>query len=83
MCHDVQTADRFYVTNLSAKQALEHRRLFEAALEGEDNSTAGLKQVRRGVTDEPRKRVKKPQKKPQKKPRGTHQPLLRVPRPAR
>ncbi|CAM4574980.1 unnamed protein product [Leuciscus chuanchicus] len=43
MCHDVQTADRFYVTNLSAKQAVEHRRLFEAALEGEDNSAAGLK----------------------------------------
>lgn len=59
MCHDVQTADKFYVTSLSAKQALEHRRLFEAALEGEDNSAAGVKRVRRGHKQEtPRKRAK-------------------------
>ncbi|KAK7172406.1 hypothetical protein R3I93_004665 [Phoxinus phoxinus] len=59
MCHDVQTADRFYVTNLSTKQDVEHRRLFEAALQGEDISTAGVKRLRPGrKTDEPRKRVK-------------------------
>ncbi|XP_052002629.1 uncharacterized protein LOC127657771 isoform X2 [Xyrauchen texanus] len=59
MCHDVQTADRFYVTNLSVKQAVEHRMLFEAALKGEDDSTAGVKRVRPGrKTDKPRKRLK-------------------------
>ncbi|CAM4574988.1 unnamed protein product [Leuciscus chuanchicus] len=59
MCHDVQTADKFYVTNLSSKQALEHRRLFEAALEGEDHSAAGIKRVRRGHKQEtPRKKAK-------------------------
>lgn len=30
MCHDVKTADKFYAMNLTAKQAMEHRRLFEA-----------------------------------------------------
>ncbi|KAI7808200.1 hypothetical protein IRJ41_020067 [Triplophysa rosa] len=40
MCHDVCTADTFYVTNLTAKQAVEHRRLFEAALEGLERSLA-------------------------------------------
>ncbi|XP_016146086.1 uncharacterized protein [Sinocyclocheilus grahami] len=38
MCHDVRTADKFYVTNLSAQQAMEHRRLFESALEGPERS---------------------------------------------
>ncbi|ROL45395.1 hypothetical protein DPX16_23683 [Anabarilius grahami] len=32
-CHDVRTANKFYTMNLTAKQALEHRRLFEQALE--------------------------------------------------
>ncbi|XP_056589091.1 uncharacterized protein LOC130409250 [Triplophysa dalaica] len=40
MCHDVRTADKYYVTNLTAKQAVEHRRLFEAALEGPERSPA-------------------------------------------
>ncbi len=40
MCHDVSTADKFYVTNLSAQQAMEHRRLFESAMEGPDRSPA-------------------------------------------
>ncbi|CAM4574628.1 unnamed protein product [Leuciscus chuanchicus] len=38
MCHDVRTVDKFYVTNLSVKQAVEHRRLFQAALQGQDRS---------------------------------------------
>ncbi|XP_016373395.1 uncharacterized protein LOC107712588 [Sinocyclocheilus rhinocerous] len=38
MCHDTSTADRFYALNLDAKQAAEHRHLFEAALEGEDRA---------------------------------------------
>ncbi|CAM4574788.1 unnamed protein product [Leuciscus chuanchicus] len=59
MCHDVLTADKFYVTNLSTKQAVEHRMLFEAALQGEDVSAAGVKRLRPGrKMDYPRKRVK-------------------------
>ncbi|CAM4574994.1 unnamed protein product [Leuciscus chuanchicus] len=59
MCHDVQTADKFYVTNLSATQALEHRKLFEAALLGEDNTVAGFKRRRHGPEEEThRKRAK-------------------------
>ncbi|KAI2647251.1 hypothetical protein H4Q32_026407 [Labeo rohita] len=42
MCHDVKTADKFYVTNLSAQQAMEHRRLFESALEGPEQSPTKL-----------------------------------------
>ncbi|KAI2647945.1 PDZ domain-containing protein 4 [Labeo rohita] len=38
MCHDVRMADKFYVTNLSAQQATERRRLFEFALEGPERS---------------------------------------------
>ncbi|XP_056336106.1 uncharacterized protein LOC130246963 [Danio aesculapii] len=38
MCHDLRTADKFYVVNLSAQQAMEHRRLFESALEGAERS---------------------------------------------
>ncbi|XP_077075130.1 uncharacterized protein LOC143726029 [Siphateles boraxobius] len=38
MCHDVRTADKYYVTNLLVKQAVEHRRLFQAALQGEERS---------------------------------------------
>lgn len=38
MCHDIRTADKFYVTNLSAQQAMEQRRLFESALEGPERS---------------------------------------------
>ncbi|XP_073730820.1 uncharacterized protein [Misgurnus anguillicaudatus] len=40
MCHDTSTADKFYAMNLSAKQAVEHRRLFEEALCGEEVSPA-------------------------------------------
>ncbi|XP_073695497.1 uncharacterized protein [Garra rufa] len=59
MCHDVQTADRFYVTNLSTKQAIEHRMLFEAALQGVDISSAGVKRQRhRRKMERPRKRGK-------------------------
>lgn len=36
MCHDTSTADKFYALNLDAKQALEQRALFQAAVEGED-----------------------------------------------
>ncbi|XP_073730814.1 uncharacterized protein [Misgurnus anguillicaudatus] len=40
MCHDTSTADKFYAMNLSVKQAVEHRRLFEEALCGEEVSPA-------------------------------------------
>ncbi|XP_073730752.1 uncharacterized protein [Misgurnus anguillicaudatus] len=40
MCHDTSTADRFYAMNLNVKQAVEHRRLFEGALVGEEVSPA-------------------------------------------
>lgn len=40
MCHDTSTADRFYALNLNAKQAAEHRRLFEEAMVG-DEAPAG------------------------------------------
>ncbi|XP_067284388.1 uncharacterized protein [Pseudorasbora parva] len=43
MCQDTSTADRFYVLNLNAKQAAEHRHLFESAVEGE--KTTVLKKV--------------------------------------
>ncbi|KAI7789677.1 hypothetical protein IRJ41_005408 [Triplophysa rosa] len=51
MCHDVRTADKFYVTNLTAKQAVEHRRLLEAALEGPERRQVASK-------DHPRKKRK-------------------------
>lgn len=38
MCHDTSTADKFYAMNLNSRQAVEHRRLFEQALLGEDGS---------------------------------------------
>ncbi|XP_073730751.1 uncharacterized protein [Misgurnus anguillicaudatus] len=40
MCHDTSTADRFYAMNLNVKQAVEHRRLFQGALVGEEVSPA-------------------------------------------
>ncbi|KAI7811778.1 hypothetical protein IRJ41_018877 [Triplophysa rosa] len=39
MCHDTSTADKFYAVNLNARQAVEHRRLFEEALEGVEASS--------------------------------------------
>ena len=43
----------------NAKQALEHRKLFEAALLGEDNTVVGVKRRRRGPEEEThRKRAK-------------------------
>nr|XP_055065242.1 uncharacterized protein LOC129447502 [Misgurnus anguillicaudatus] len=38
MCHDTSTADKFYAMNLNSRQAVEHRRMFEQALLGEDGS---------------------------------------------
>ncbi|XP_057180265.1 uncharacterized protein LOC130547909 [Triplophysa rosa] len=62
ICHDVRTADKFYVTNLTAKQAVEHRRLFEAALEGPERSPASkdIPKRRRQVAskDHPQKKRK-------------------------
>ncbi|XP_057184866.1 uncharacterized protein LOC130551313 [Triplophysa rosa] len=62
MCHDVRTADKFYVTNLTAKQAVEHRRLFEAALEGPERSPASKDIPKRrcqvASKDHPRKKRK-------------------------
>lgn len=37
MCHDTATADRFYALHLDAMQAVEHRKLFEAALCGPES----------------------------------------------
>ncbi|KAK7157068.1 hypothetical protein R3I94_006967 [Phoxinus phoxinus] len=39
MCHDTRTADKFYVANLTPSQAMEHRRLFDAALEGPERGS--------------------------------------------
>ncbi|XDV26279.1 hypothetical protein PO909_030037 [Leuciscus waleckii] len=39
MCHDTRTADKFYVANLTPQQAMEHRRLFDAALEGAERGS--------------------------------------------
>lgn len=36
MCHDTSRADIFYEVDLNARQAVEHSRLFEEALEGVD-----------------------------------------------
>ncbi|XP_048010905.1 uncharacterized protein LOC125244732 [Megalobrama amblycephala] len=43
MCHDTSMADRFYALNLDARQAAECRRLFEAAVEGEDTAPGSPK----------------------------------------
>ncbi|XP_039545679.1 histone deacetylase HDT3-like [Pimephales promelas] len=39
MCNDTRTADKFYVANLTPQQAMEHRRLFDTALEGEERGS--------------------------------------------
>ncbi|XP_051741200.1 uncharacterized protein LOC127507812 [Ctenopharyngodon idella] len=62
MCHDVRTADKFYAMNLTAKQAMEHRRLFEGALEGPDLSpikptTPAPSSSSRRKTSTPRRRI--------------------------
>ncbi|XP_067301019.1 uncharacterized protein [Pseudorasbora parva] len=66
MCHDTSTADRFYALNLDATQAREHRRLFEAAVEGEDTTPGS-----------PEKKVRK-RKRPTK-PIRTTRPARRTP----
>ncbi|XP_051553439.1 uncharacterized protein LOC127440720 isoform X3 [Myxocyprinus asiaticus] len=38
ICHDFGTVDKFYPIHLNAKQAMENRRFFEAALEGPECS---------------------------------------------
>ncbi|XP_048046191.1 uncharacterized protein LOC125268125 [Megalobrama amblycephala] len=47
MCHDTSTADRFYALNLDARQAAEHCRLFEVAVEGEDAAPGSPKAEKR------------------------------------
>ena len=44
MCHNIQTADKYYAMNLNPTQANETRALFEAALKGEDNTVAAENQ---------------------------------------
>lgn len=44
MCHNIQTADKFYAINLNPSQANETRALFEAALKGEDTIVAAENQ---------------------------------------
>ncbi len=62
MCHDTTTADRFYALNLDAKQAAEHRRLFDSAVVGEEAEEA--------VPESPRQHgaLKRKMKKPCKLP---------------
>ncbi|XP_041737755.1 uncharacterized protein LOC121570363 [Coregonus clupeaformis] len=45
MCHDIQTADKFYAINLNPAQASETKALFQAALKGEDTSVAAENQA--------------------------------------
>ncbi|KAL0163623.1 hypothetical protein M9458_039376, partial [Cirrhinus mrigala] len=60
MCHDTATADRFYALNLNAKQAAEHRRLFETAVAGDEAEPAeSTKQATR-----PKRKSTTPQKRP-------------------
>ncbi|RXN37522.1 hypothetical protein ROHU_001978 [Labeo rohita] len=60
MCHDTATADRFYALNLNAKQAAEHRRLFETAVAGDEAEPAeSTKQATR-----PKRKSATPQKRP-------------------
>ncbi|CAM4574225.1 unnamed protein product [Leuciscus chuanchicus] len=42
MCHDTRTADKFYVANLTPQQAMELRRLFDAALEGAERGSPSM-----------------------------------------
>ncbi|XP_071212416.1 uncharacterized protein [Salvelinus alpinus] len=44
MCHNIQTADKYYAMNLNPSQANETRELFEAALKGVDNTVAAENQ---------------------------------------
>lgn len=69
MCHDVSSADKFYVTNLSDQQAMEHRRLFESALEGPDRSPA--KQPTPKKRKRPAEKSKASKKRPPKSPEFT------------
>ncbi|KAL0152501.1 hypothetical protein M9458_052224 [Cirrhinus mrigala] len=60
MCHDTATADRFYALNLNAKQAAEHRRLFETAVASDEAEPAeSTKQATR-----PKRKSMTPQKRP-------------------
>nr|XP_055063051.1 uncharacterized protein LOC129446123 [Misgurnus anguillicaudatus] len=88
MCHDVKTADKFYVTNLSAKQAMEHRILFERSLEGEERSPAKPASAEPGADKKrqsKRKSTKPRKKKPKKRKRrgATRPPPPRMRSPAR
>ncbi|CAM4569226.1 unnamed protein product [Leuciscus chuanchicus] len=47
MCHNVRTADKFYVTNLIAKQAIDHHRLFETSLQGAERSPSTIQNPRK------------------------------------
>ncbi|XP_051993073.1 uncharacterized protein LOC127651336 [Xyrauchen texanus] len=61
MCHDTKIADRFYAINLNPRQALEHRRLFETALEGPELSPVKQEPKRKHAgrkAAKPRKRAR-------------------------
>nr|XP_055049616.1 uncharacterized protein LOC129435188 [Misgurnus anguillicaudatus] len=47
MCHDTSTANKYYAMNLNSRQAVEHRRLFEQALLGEEASPEKEQGVKR------------------------------------
>ncbi|XP_039505456.1 uncharacterized protein LOC120461373 [Pimephales promelas] len=58
MCNDTRTADKFYMANLTPQQAMEHRRLFDTALEGEERGSPGKSPSRRrGELQSPRTRI--------------------------
>ncbi|XP_039525903.1 uncharacterized protein LOC120478182 [Pimephales promelas] len=64
MCHDTRTADKFYVANLTPQQAMEHRRLFDTALEGEERGSpskqpTSLKRKRPAKGKEPLKKKRR------------------------
>lgn len=71
MCHDLRTADKFYVVNLSAQQAMEHRRLFESALEGAERSPSKQSPVKRKRPSKTEKSRKKRRQRPDESPKST------------
>ncbi|KAL1249532.1 hypothetical protein QQF64_020537 [Cirrhinus molitorella] len=75
MCHDTATADRFYALNLDAKQAAEHRRLFDAAVVGDETEEAEVSPEK--ATTSKRKRTT-----PQKLPTASPPPPAHRPPPA-
>lgn len=75
MCHTTTTADRFYALNLNAKQAAEHRRLFDTAVVGEEAEEAEEADSPRQQGAKKRK-VTKPHKMPAEEKSPSTSPML-------